>query len=198
MVLFGLKTYFKIFFLGYFYPPTLSMQKNQVKMVHKQVFTGTGFKSPPFSMSIPEAPSCRVKNPKNLRIHLWSTFWIRRIFVFVFGPFSIFIATLILTLTGDDSDDLWNGALRYSLLLWKFAFMCYTHKINSNRALRSYRSYELFCVSCTSSLIITRECKCKCNWDSSLLKIYKVAKFTSRTVQLQLFFFAGSTNWNVL
>ena len=34
-------------FLGYFYPPTLPMQNNRVKMVPKQVFTGGGFKSPP-------------------------------------------------------------------------------------------------------------------------------------------------------
>ena len=63
MVLFGLKTHFKKIFLGYFYPPTLPMQKNRVKMVPKQVFTRAGIKSPPpYSMSIPEAPSCRVKN----------------------------------------------------------------------------------------------------------------------------------------
>ena len=62
MVLFGLKTHFKKFFLGYFYPPTPPMQKNRVKMVPKQVFTRAGIKSPPpYSMSIPEAPSCRVK-----------------------------------------------------------------------------------------------------------------------------------------
>ena len=35
MVLFGLKTHFKKFFLGYFYPPTLPMQKSRVKMVPK-------------------------------------------------------------------------------------------------------------------------------------------------------------------
>ena len=40
MVLFGLKTYFKKIFLGYFYPPTLPMQNNRVKMVPKYVFTG--------------------------------------------------------------------------------------------------------------------------------------------------------------
>ena len=63
MVLFGLKTHFKKIFLGYFYPPTLPMQKNRVKMVPKQVFTRAGIKSPPpYSMSIPEAPSCRVNN----------------------------------------------------------------------------------------------------------------------------------------
>ena len=75
MVLFGLKTYFKKFFLGYFHPPTLPTQKNWVKMVPKQVFTRAGIKSPPpYSMSIPEAPSCRVKgledfsaNPVTLR-----------------------------------------------------------------------------------------------------------------------------------
>ena len=47
MVLFGLKTHFEKIFLGYFYPPTLPMQKNWVKIVPKQVFTGAGFKSPP-------------------------------------------------------------------------------------------------------------------------------------------------------
>ena len=47
MVLFGLKTHFKKIFLGYFYPPTLPMQKNRVKMVPKQVFTRAGIKSPP-------------------------------------------------------------------------------------------------------------------------------------------------------
>ena len=61
MVLFGLKTHFKKIFLGYFYPPTPPMPKNWVKMVPKQVFTGAGCNSPPFSMSIPEVPSCRVK-----------------------------------------------------------------------------------------------------------------------------------------
>ena len=64
MVLFGSKAHSKKFFLGYFYPPTLSMQKYWVKMVPKQVFTGVGFQSPsPLSMSIPEAPSRRVKEP---------------------------------------------------------------------------------------------------------------------------------------
>ena len=38
------------------------MPKHQVKMVPKQVFTGAGFKKPPFLMSILEAPSGRVKN----------------------------------------------------------------------------------------------------------------------------------------
>ena len=32
---------------------------------------------------------------KNAYIHLWSIFRNRRIFVFVFGPFSIFVATLV-------------------------------------------------------------------------------------------------------
>ena len=37
------------------------MQKNRVKMVPKQVFyMGGALKAPPYSMSIPEAPSCRV------------------------------------------------------------------------------------------------------------------------------------------
>ena len=31
-------------------------KKNRVKMVHKQVFTGADFKSPPYSMSIPWNP----------------------------------------------------------------------------------------------------------------------------------------------
>ena len=61
MVLFGLKTHFKKIFLGYFYPPTLPMQKNWVKMVPKQVFIGAGKSPPPLSMSIPEAPYGRVK-----------------------------------------------------------------------------------------------------------------------------------------
>ena len=50
------------FFLGYFYLQTLPMQKNSVKMVPKQVFTGGALKAPPLPqlMSIPEAPTCRV------------------------------------------------------------------------------------------------------------------------------------------
>ena len=48
MILFGLKTNFKKNFLGYFYFPTLPKQKNEVKMVPKQVFTGGGaLKAPP-------------------------------------------------------------------------------------------------------------------------------------------------------
>ena len=48
------------------------MQKNQVKMVPKQVFTWGGFKSPPYSMSIPEAPSCGVKEIFiTLNIHIF-------------------------------------------------------------------------------------------------------------------------------
>ena len=47
MVLFGLKTHFEKNFKGYFYPPTLPMQKNQVEMVPKQIFTGEAFKAPP-------------------------------------------------------------------------------------------------------------------------------------------------------
>ena len=39
MVLFGLKTHLKKIFLGYFYPPTLPVQKNWVRKVPKQVFT---------------------------------------------------------------------------------------------------------------------------------------------------------------
>ena len=42
------KPILKIFFLGYFYPPTLQIKKNWVKMVPKQGFTGADFKSPPF------------------------------------------------------------------------------------------------------------------------------------------------------
>ena len=57
MILFGLKTHFKKIFLDYLCFPTLPMQKNQDKMVPKQVFTG-----PPFNlMLIPEASTCRVK-----------------------------------------------------------------------------------------------------------------------------------------
>ena len=52
MVLFGLKTHFKKFFLGYFYPPTLPMQKNWVKMVPKQVFTGGALKAPPPQLNV--------------------------------------------------------------------------------------------------------------------------------------------------
>ena len=45
-----------------FLSPIPSYAKNWVKMVPKQVFTCGGFKSPPpHLMSIPEAPSCRVK-----------------------------------------------------------------------------------------------------------------------------------------
>ena len=47
MVLFDLKTHFKKFFLGYFYPSTLPKQKNRVEMVPKQVFTRGGLKPPP-------------------------------------------------------------------------------------------------------------------------------------------------------
>ena len=47
MAIFGLKTNYKKFFLYYFCPPPLPMQKNWVKMVPKQVFIGAGFKSPP-------------------------------------------------------------------------------------------------------------------------------------------------------
>ena len=63
MVLFGLKTHSKKFFLGYFYPPTLPMQKNWAKRASKWVFIVYRGKlwKPPFLMSIPEAPSCRVK-----------------------------------------------------------------------------------------------------------------------------------------
>ena len=37
------------------------MQKNWVKMVPRQIFTGGALKAPPFLMSIPENTSCRVK-----------------------------------------------------------------------------------------------------------------------------------------
>jgi len=50
-----------------FLSPNPSYAKNQVKMVPKQVFTGAGFKSP-FSIPIPEAPSCRV-NAKHFFIN---------------------------------------------------------------------------------------------------------------------------------
>ena len=46
-VLFGLKTHSKKIFLGYFYPPTLPMQRNRVKIVPKQVFTGGALKASP-------------------------------------------------------------------------------------------------------------------------------------------------------
>ena len=69
MAFLGLKTYLKKIFLGYFYPPTLPMQKNQVKMVPKQVFTWGGLLKP---MSIPEAPSCGVKEIFiTLNIHIF-------------------------------------------------------------------------------------------------------------------------------
>ena len=47
MAFFGLKTYFKKFFWGYFYPPTLPKQKNRAKRAFKWVFIGAGIKSPP-------------------------------------------------------------------------------------------------------------------------------------------------------
>ena len=62
MVFFGLKTHFKKIFLGYFYPPTLPMQKNRVKMVPKQVFIGGALTPPLDSMSIPEDSTCKVKD----------------------------------------------------------------------------------------------------------------------------------------
>ena len=45
--IFGLKTYFKKNFLGYFCPPIKVMWKNWVKRASKFVFIGVGFKSPP-------------------------------------------------------------------------------------------------------------------------------------------------------
>ena len=57
MVLFGFKTHFKKNFLGYFYPPALPMQKNLVRMVPKQVFTGGALKAPP-------STQCRFQRPE--------------------------------------------------------------------------------------------------------------------------------------
>ena len=62
MAIFGLKTHFKKISLCYFCHLPLPMPKNWVKMVPKLVFTWRALKAPlPYSMSIPEAPSCRVK-----------------------------------------------------------------------------------------------------------------------------------------
>ena len=47
MAFFGLKTYFKKIFLGYFCPPIKVMWKNRAKKASKWVFIGGGFKSPP-------------------------------------------------------------------------------------------------------------------------------------------------------
>ena len=47
MAHFCLKTHFEKISLGYFYPLTLPMQKNRVKMVPKLVFTGGVLKAPP-------------------------------------------------------------------------------------------------------------------------------------------------------
>ena len=47
MAFFGLKTYFKNFFLGYFCPPIKVMSKNWVKMASKLVFIGAGRICPP-------------------------------------------------------------------------------------------------------------------------------------------------------
>ena len=47
MAFFGLKTYFKNFFLGYFCPPIKVMSKNWVKMASKMVFIGGGAESAP-------------------------------------------------------------------------------------------------------------------------------------------------------
>ena len=52
MAIFGLKTNYKKIVLCYFCPPPLPMQKNWVKMVPKQVFTGGGFKSPPSTIGV--------------------------------------------------------------------------------------------------------------------------------------------------
>ena len=47
MGFFWLKIYFKNFFWGYFYPPTLPMQKNRARRAFRWVFIGVGIKSPP-------------------------------------------------------------------------------------------------------------------------------------------------------
>ena len=63
MAFFGLKTYFKNFFLGYFCPPIKVVSKNWVKMASKLVFIGAGRICPPCHLGcIPEAASCRVND----------------------------------------------------------------------------------------------------------------------------------------
>ena len=52
------------------------------------------------------------KIPKNLRLRLRSFFWTRRFFVFVFGPFLIFVATLVLFLVAIFW--IWTLTRRYS------------------------------------------------------------------------------------
>ena len=62
MAFFGLKTYFKNFFLGYFCPPIKVMWKNWANRASKWVFIGGALKAPtPYFMLIPEAPYGRVK-----------------------------------------------------------------------------------------------------------------------------------------
>ena len=65
MAFFGLKSYFKKIFLGYFCLPIKVMSKNWVKMASKLVFIGAGRICPPcHSGCIPDAASCRVKISK--------------------------------------------------------------------------------------------------------------------------------------
>ena len=61
MAFFGLKTYFKIIFLGCFCPPIKVMRKNQAKKASKWVYLRGALKALPLSMSIPVAPYGRVK-----------------------------------------------------------------------------------------------------------------------------------------
>ena len=49
------------FFVGYFYPLTIPMQKKGSKWSLNMILQGWALKAPPFSMFIPEAPSGRVK-----------------------------------------------------------------------------------------------------------------------------------------
>ena len=66
MAFFGLKTYFKKFFLGYFCPPIKVMWKNRAKRASKWVFIGGGFKSPPPNR-------CQFQRPLmvGLKIHIF-------------------------------------------------------------------------------------------------------------------------------
>ena len=47
MVLFGLKTHSKKFFIGYLYPPTLSMQKIRSKWSLNRFLEGRALNAPP-------------------------------------------------------------------------------------------------------------------------------------------------------
>jgi len=50
MVLFGLKTHSKKFFIGYLYPPTLSMQKIGSKWSLNRFLEGQALKAPPYGL----------------------------------------------------------------------------------------------------------------------------------------------------